>query len=151
MDRRKFIGWFSVGALASSLPVVIAACSSSNNQPLVQPEKPTTDKGVRKDGFQSVGTVQELTEKGSILDKKNLPKPVLVLHNPSSNNLVAVNPTCTHQGCSVAWEADTKTLSCPCHGSKFNPDGSVLKGPATKPLESFTAKEENGLVLVKVG
>lgn len=36
-----------------------------------------------------------------------------------------------------------------CHGSKFSSDGKVLGGPAEKPLESFEAKEEDGLVLVK--
>ena len=43
--------------------------------------------------------------------------------------------TCTHAGCAVNEVVDG-TINCPCHGSKFNLDGSVAHGPATKPLES---------------
>jgi Rieske Fe-S protein len=42
--------------------------------------------------------------------------------------------TCTHKGCTVDKIADG-TIDCPCHGSKFNLDGSVANGPAQKPLE----------------
>ena len=148
MDRREFIGWVGIGALATSLPVVLAACSSGKQEPQANQESPKIDNSARKDGFQVIGTIQELSEKGSILHKQNSAKSVLVVRNPDNINLSAVNPTCTHQGCTVEW-TDTKVFACPCHGSKFSLNGKVLEGPAKKPLETFKAKEKNGLVLIK--
>jgi cytochrome b6-f complex iron-sulfur subunit len=149
MDRREFISWISIGALANSLPIVLAACSFGKQEPQAKQESPKIDSSPRKDGFQALGTIQDLGEKGSILDKQNAAKSVLVVRNPDNINLSAVNPTCTHQGCTVEWKTDTKIFACPCHGSKFSPNGKVLEGPAKKPLKTFRAKEENGLVLVK--
>jgi cytochrome b6-f complex iron-sulfur subunit len=62
--------------------------------------------------------------------------------------LLAVNPTCTHKGCTVAWTAADKEFICPCHGAKFGSNGAVLEGPAKKPLQTYAVKIENGQVLV---
>jgi glycine/D-amino acid oxidase-like deaminating enzyme/nitrite reductase/ring-hydroxylating ferredoxin subunit len=48
---------------------------------------------------------------------------------------VAVSARCTHLGCLVAWNAAERSWDCPCHGSRFAPDGAVLHGPAVHRLE----------------
>lgn len=67
-------------------------------------------------------------------------------------NVFAIN--CSHLGCSVALNTDAKTFDCPCHGSRFHLDGTVLRGPAAYPLSHLTWKqvdpntiEVDGLVL----
>ncbi len=142
MNRREFIGWVGVGSLASSLPVVIAACSQTTSQQSTTPSRP--------DGFQTVGTVAELNKNGQILNEKTAAGKVLVIEDPSdTNKIIAVNPTCTHAGCTVGWQKDQNAFVCPCHGSKYTSDGKVKNGPADKPLATYTAKVEGNEVLVK--
>jgi glycine/D-amino acid oxidase-like deaminating enzyme/nitrite reductase/ring-hydroxylating ferredoxin subunit len=62
-------------------------------------------------------------------------------HRRDDGTLVAVSPTCTHLGCQVNWNRAERSWDCPCHGSRFAPDGSVLHGPAVHRLERKPLEE----------
>jgi cytochrome b6-f complex iron-sulfur subunit len=58
----------------------------------------------------------------------------------TTTSVVAVSRQCTHQGCTLALPGSSGgQLFCPCHGSLFTVQGSVVQGPATTPLRTFTA------------
>jgi Rieske Fe-S protein len=54
----------------------------------------------------------------------------------------ALDLTCTHLGCTVA--VTSTELICPCHGSRFDRRGNVLRGPAEQSLRRLTVEERDG-------
>lgn len=59
---------------------------------------------------------------------------LVAAYRDAAGAVTQVSPTCTHLGCRVGWNTAERSWDCPCHGSRFAPDGTVLTGPATKPL-----------------
>lgn len=59
---------------------------------------------------------------------------LLAVSRDGDGTLRAVLATCTHVGCTVGWNPAERTWDCPCHGSRYAPDGQVLQGPARRPL-----------------
>jgi glycine/D-amino acid oxidase-like deaminating enzyme/nitrite reductase/ring-hydroxylating ferredoxin subunit len=60
----------------------------------------------------------------------------VAVHRDEQGATHATSAVCTHLGCIVGWNDAEKTWDCPCHGSRFGIDGTVLQGPAVAPLEA---------------
>ncbi|GAB3666265.1 FAD-dependent oxidoreductase [Streptomyces sparsus] len=63
------------------------------------------------------------------------------VHRDPDGTLQAVSARCTHLGCLVQFNDAETTWDCPCHGSRFGVDGSVIQGPATSPLQQRKVAE----------
>jgi glycine/D-amino acid oxidase-like deaminating enzyme/nitrite reductase/ring-hydroxylating ferredoxin subunit len=59
----------------------------------------------------------------------------LAAYRDRDGALHAVSARCTHLGCLVTWNTAERSWDCPCHGSRFDPDGRVLQGPAVRDLD----------------
>lgn len=51
------------------------------------------------------------------------------------NLLTPTRPRCPHMGCALKWNPQERSWDCPCHGSRFAPDGTLLDNPATDDLD----------------
>ncbi|MCO4261949.1 FAD-dependent oxidoreductase [Pseudarthrobacter sp. MDT3-26] len=56
------------------------------------------------------------------------------VYKDADGQVHAVSATCTHLGCTVGFNTAETTWDCPCHGSRFSTDGTVIQGPAAKNL-----------------
>jgi Rieske Fe-S protein len=121
--RQKFILGAGLGAVAAA----VAACSTYGkkqaepNSSAAPPSSPgsTSAEVITKTADVPVGS-------GVIVGE-------IVVTQPSAGVFKGLSAICTHQGCTVSKVADG-TIDCPCHGSKFNLDGTVAHGPAATPL-----------------
>ena len=70
----------------------------------------------------------------------------VVVTQPSTGVYKAFSAVCTHEGCIVS-SVDQSLIKCGCHFSEYSiSDGSVVQGPATKPLPPVTISEANGQI-----
>ena len=74
-------------------------------------------------------------------------RSVAVFRDP--DGVYALSTVCTHLGCIVKQSATG--FDCPCHGSRFAPDGSVIRGPAPKALPWLAVSVAGGAVIVDEG
>ncbi|MDJ1471499.1 FAD-dependent oxidoreductase [Xanthocytophaga flava] len=65
----------------------------------------------------------------------------IAMYKDERGQIHAVNPTCPHAKCAVAWNSAEKSWDCPCHGSRFSCDGELLTGPARSNLEKINIDE----------
>ena len=55
---------------------------------------------------------------------------------------------CTHLGCTFPWNPNDNQFQCPCHGSRYDPDGRVVRGPAPLPLRLAHVTVEEDYIMI---
>lgn len=69
---------------------------------------------------------------------------------PGTEQVQALNATCPHAGCMVAYQPAADSFRCPCHSSRFKPDGSrILPCVSPRDLDSLETEVRDGVVWVK--
>jgi Rieske Fe-S protein len=147
MSRRVLLR----GAAMTGVAVpVLAACGTDDDadagsQATASPEG--TDSPESPDGGEggdtTVATSDVPVGGGTILAEE-----MVVVTQPSDGEFKAFSAVCTHQGCPVQSISDG-TINCQCHGSSFSiEDGSVVNGPATRPLEGKSVSVEGDSVTI---
>jgi glycine/D-amino acid oxidase-like deaminating enzyme/nitrite reductase/ring-hydroxylating ferredoxin subunit len=89
--------------------------------------------------------VKDWARRGDVKDRRTIPLgsgaivregvSLLAIYRDNEGGFHEFSPACTHLGCVVQWNGVESSWDCPCHGSRFAPDGVVLNGPAAKPLK----------------
>jgi nitrite reductase/ring-hydroxylating ferredoxin subunit len=64
-------------------------------------------------------------------------RDLVAVYRDDRDELHAVSAVCTHMGCIVRWNGADTTWDCPCHGSRFDIDGNVVRAPANEPLRAI--------------
>ena len=129
-NRRSFIRWGIIGLFLSR---IFARQSSA--------------VAINSNQFYEVGTIDELDAQGFLLDEDFEIGAVLVMRK-DDQSIMAIDPTCTHAGCTVEWEDNQNAFICPCHQSLFQQDGTRIEGLASSDLAQYEVKIENNKIFV---
>ncbi|SOD41767.1 FAD-dependent oxidoreductase [Nitrosovibrio sp. Nv4] len=137
------------GTLAASLIADKIAGRDNVLAPIVKATRFSPLKGA-KGVAEETATVLKSLIKDYVTDRETIPLSQLMpgkaaivkfenvslaAYRETDGTLFAVSPVCTHMKCRVHWNGVEKSWDCPCHGSRFAPDGTVIEGPATEPLQ----------------
>lgn len=134
LDRREFLAACAGCALAWNA----AGCAAVNPVPLVEADP---------EGRLSIAG--RLDKPGDQIKVKLPDSADLVLVWAGAKGFGAASIACTHRGSEVHFNLAEGTLDCPSHGSRFDHDGSVVHGPAKRPLVSYRDEAQNGLLRLR--
>ena len=151
--RRTFLGWWLASLLTATVITAVAPIlvyfwpappkgqkKGPVNVALQTPIDQVQDNDVVKfDAPRNPNTAFIMADGGGDNAPGELAFGGFVVKNSGKVNVFAIN--CSHLGCSVALNKDARTFDCPCHGSRFHLDGTVLQGPAPAPLSHLTWKQ----------
>jgi cytochrome b6-f complex iron-sulfur subunit len=72
----------------------------------------------------------------------------IIIANAGGGNFIALSSVCTHQGCGVVYDDSANNFPCHCHGSVFSTSGSVLQGPASRPLKQYNVERTENILVI---
>jgi glycine/D-amino acid oxidase-like deaminating enzyme/nitrite reductase/ring-hydroxylating ferredoxin subunit len=79
-----------------------------------------------------ISSIDELAPGEGAIIRRGMAK--IAAYRAEDGTVIERSAVCTHVGCIIHWNGLEKCWDCPCHGSQFQPDGSVINGPAVEPL-----------------
>ncbi|MEI8279787.1 MAG: Rieske (2Fe-2S) protein [Bacteroidota bacterium] len=135
MDRKDFLK--ATGALCGFAVIPAGIISSCTKQAIAGPSANFTLDltNSANAALRSVG--------GSVVNSG-----VIVICT-AANTYVALQQSCTHQGCGLGYDTSLRQLVCPCHGGRFDLNGNVVTGPPPSGLQKYTVTVSGTTITVK--
>lgn len=136
VNRRQFLA----AAATASAALVAAACGDGDISGVARiiplPTGPVTIKVGDHPGLANVGVIVKVDAIG--------------VKRTAASTFEAMSLLCTHQSCPVTITSNTQ-LDCPCHFSRFDGNGAVLRGPAKEPLPRFNTSYNSATDVLTIG
>jgi glycine/D-amino acid oxidase-like deaminating enzyme/nitrite reductase/ring-hydroxylating ferredoxin subunit len=129
-----FNGWGISNGTAAGMAIADQICGQPNSWASIYDPTRRTPKGFNQGGDtqSDVADIDAIPSgHGGVIARG---KQKLAVWKDAKGTPRALSASCTHLGCTVTWNNAERTWDCPCHGSIFAADGSVIHGPAVKPL-----------------
>jgi Rieske Fe-S protein len=111
----------------------IAGCATYGKPPAAPAAQPAPGAAATPEG--AAVRVQAIARTTDVPVGSGVIVDDVVITQPVRGKFHGFSAICTHAGCTVA-EVVGASINCPCHGSSFNLDGTVAKGPASRPLDA---------------
>jgi len=164
-NRREFFAdsamQITVLASSSAMLALIGACGGGNSSTPTSP--PSSDGGgggggggggsqVQIDISQSPYTALATVGGAVALNASalaGLPANGIFIIRASETMIVVLSRTCTHQGCQVG-AFNGGIAECPCHGSRYDTNGNVVRGPAPNSLTRYTATLTGNIITLNI-
>ncbi len=113
----------------------IAGCATYGKPPAAPAAEAAPTSGIAAAPGDATVRVQAIASTADIPVGSGVIVDDVVITQPTKGKFNGFSAICTHAGCTVA-EVVGASINCPCHGSSFNLDGTVAKGPASRPLDA---------------
>lgn len=131
-NRRAALQLASLAVVSTPL---VVACGGPETRPGAKPSVP---------GNVAIATTADIPQGSARI----IAEHKVVITNDPPGNFQGFSYLCTHMGCPVTTVEDEK-IECNCHGSVFSTkDGSVTKGPASRPLEQLDLRIEGDSIFL---
>lgn len=135
MTRRFFFESIGLGAIGIAA-IGSIALTGEYLSPNVVREPPMKFKAGKPDDYPPGSVTLDVEQKVFIVRAKE-------------GYLYALSAVCTHLGCIANFKADEGIIACPCHGSKFDKEGTKIAGPAPRPLPRFSmVLDDQGQIVI---
>lgn len=140
MERKEFIQLFGLGAISVLAGSCLGGCSSDDNggTPAPAPTPPAAGSiDFTLDLTAPANAALNDAAVGYVYGASNQ----VIVAKTTAGSYLAVAAPCTHQGTQVVFQRANNLFFCPNHSSRFNPDGTVINGPAAASLTRYTATQ----------
>ncbi len=126
MTRKEFISQVGTGAAILLLPACLTTGLSSC-------------KKKKKDAIEprSIDFTLDISSGPLATNGGALVNDGVIVARTMDGSFIAIASACTHQGTTINYVSSTNSFLCPNHGARYDANGNVLQGPATKGLEDY--------------